>query len=540
MRRLLVIGALVALTALAWHRHTRDPVAQVQVAAARVAPLTVSWSAVGYVEAKTTEVTAPGLGRVVEVAVEEGDEVEAHQLLARLSCAIEVASVAGQRQAVAAAEARLESARASLREAERTQAPRESRAQAEFLAARARWQQAQALLESHRRTAHANVASARAQAEAARAHLQELEIGTRPEVIARAEAAVAAAEATARRAKADKERQERLLAEGAIARHVLEETQERLAQAESALQQAEETLKELRAGARPEAIAAARAQLRAAEEQVAAAEGQMIALEAEAKQVEEAAAGVEAAQAALAEVRASQARLQALRQEVRAAEAQVRQAQAAHRLARAELDERRVAADFAGVVARRFVDPGDGVSPGQVLFSLVDPSRLWVTAEVDAQDLAPVREGGWATITVAAHPGRLFRGRIVRVGSQALPQTEVRTSARILRVRISLDATPPAKRRLLKPGMEVNVSGEATLVPRAVLVPNDALLVERGETVVFTVAGERVHRRRVEAGYANERETEIRSGLREGEQVVLSGKEGLADGQRVRVISRHE
>jgi len=48
---------------------------------------------------------------------------------------------------------------------------------------------------------------------------------------------------------------------------------------------------------------------------------------------------------------------------------------------------------FAGVVARRYVDPGDTVAPGQPLFTVVDPQQVWVVAYINDIDMPKVHQG---------------------------------------------------------------------------------------------------------------------------------------------------
>lgn len=527
MTLVVIVGAL----GYQWYNAGRLPVG---VAAAQRAPLATEWSATGYVECRTADLSAPQIGRVVEVTVKEGDRVKPGQVLARLTDALERETLRAQEHGAAAAVAQANAARATLREAEQSQEERVRRAEAEVAAARARWERARQALERDRKVAGANLAAARAQAEESRARLADLEQGARAEEIAQAEAALAAAEATATRARTERIRQERLLAEGAVPRRSLEDATEALAQAEAARKRAAEHLAMLRSGARPEEITAARARARAAEEQMAAAEAQLAGLEAEERAVEEAAAGMRAAEAALAEARAGSERVESLRHQANASEEQRDQSAAAARQAGALVAERSILAPFAGVVGRRNVDPGDVATPGVPLFSLVEADKAWVTAEVDAQDLAPVRPGRAVTITAPAHPGRLFPGKIAIVGAEALPQTPVRTSARIVRVRVSLEPTPVAARRLLKPGMEVDVTGKDVVVPQAIQIPSDALLADTRGTYLFVVERGRAVSRRVQSGYANATHTQILSGLRAGEIVVVSGKDRLKPGTRVR------
>lgn len=529
---IVVVGVVVAVIAGWQWKQSAQPVV-VQVTEAKSAPLVAEWSAVGYVESRTARVTAPQIGRVERVLVREGDRVRAGQLLATLARRSEEAGVAAQQAGVNLAKAQVETAEAALREAEALQGDRERRAAAETSAARERWRQAAALLNRSRKTLPAYVETARSEVEAAKATVRDLERGSRPEEIAQAQAELTSAEATLSRARTELQRQEQLYDEGAASRQAVDDAQEAFARAESAVKARQEALALLKRGTREEQIAAARARVRAAESRLIAAEGDLAGLTAESRKVDEAAAALRAAKAAEAETRSARARFDTLRQETRAAQARVGQSRATVFQAEAVLNERAVYAPYDGVVGRRYVDPGDMASPTQALFSIVEANSLWVAAEVDEQDLAPVSEGKPVVITAPAYVGREFKGTVARIGGEAVPQTEVRTGARIVRVRVSLEPTPPRERTLLKPGMEVHTSGKATLAAKAILVPSDALLSDAEGSYVWTVENNQTRRRRVRAGYVNGPETEIVSGLRAGEKVVVSGKENLKEGQKV-------
>lgn len=530
---LIISLTVVAAVVVVQMRQSAQPT-EVEVAEAKSAPLVAEWTAVGYVEARTANVTAPQVGRVENVSAREGERVRAGQRLATLASRSEEAAVQVQRAGVKLAGAQANASWEALREAEDSQRDRERRARAETISARERWRQASGMLQRSRKTVPAQVEAARSEVEAARATLRDLERGSRPEEIAQAEAEVRSAEAGLTRAKSEIERQKQLFDEGAVTKRDLETAEEALVRADSALRSRREALALLKRGSREDLIAAARARLRTAEAQQRAAEGEMAGLDVDSRKVAEAASAFRAAQAGEAEVRSGRKKLETLKQQAVAADAGVRQSRSSVEQAAAGLSERAVFAPFDGVVGRRYVDPGDMANPSQPLFSIVESSSTWVSAEVDEQDLAPVHEGQAVVVTAPAFVGREFAGKVVRIGGEAVPQTEVRTGARIVRVRVSLDPNPPETRALLKPGMEVHASAKATLAPKAILVPSDALLVDAAGSYVWVVDGGKIGRRRVKAGYVNGPETEIVSGLRAGARVVVGGKEGLKEGQAVR------
>jgi membrane fusion protein, multidrug efflux system len=131
---------------------------------------------------------------------------------------------------------------------------------------------------------------------------------------------------------------------------------------------------------------------------------------------EQAVAGARArvaqAQAGLhyAETRPQQ--ISAQRSRAQAAEAQMEQAQAALHQAQLNLQYTTVVAPVSGIVGQRSVQPGQNVSMGQQLMTIVplDSQNIWVTANFKETQLKYMRPGQPATISVDAY-GRTYRGR---------------------------------------------------------------------------------------------------------------------------------
>ncbi len=217
-----------------------------------------------------------------------------------------------------------------------------------------------------------------------------------------------------------------------------------------------------------------------------------------------------------------QARLRYAQAAAGVPEAQVAQARAALELARLQLANTEVRAPVAGVVAARFIDPGEVAAPTQPLFTIVSIDTVFLELGVTEDVVAKIREGDEVAVRVPAL-GRSFTGRI----SFAAPAADART--RQYTVKVSL----PNPERLLRPGM----SGEARFVVgvrRGVLrVPASAVLTRGGEAFVYVVAGGRAAARRVEPGVLAGGYREVRSGLRPGELVVVAGQDFLSDGARV-------
>lgn len=84
----------------------------------------------------------------------------------------------------------------------------------------------------------------------------------------------------------------------------------------------------------------------------------------------------------------------------------VREARAARDAAALDLRRTRVPAPVAGVVTNFDLQPGEYITAGKVVFSLVGAGDVWVDANFKETDLTHVRAGQSATIRVDAYPGR--------------------------------------------------------------------------------------------------------------------------------------
>lgn len=163
-----------------------------------------------------------------------------------------------------------------------------------------------------------------------------------------------------------------------------------------------------------------------------------------------------------------------------------------------------------GHVIEKQAIQGMHVMPGQTLYKIVDLSSVWVEADVYERDMALVRVGQRATVTLDAYPGERFQGRATYV----YPFVEEKT--RTVRVRFQL-SNPQGR---LKPGMYASVE---LMAPGAMglTVPADALLDSGNQQIVFIALGDGYFEpRRVRVGRRIGNAIEIMDGVKEGEQVA--------------------
>lgn len=168
----------------------------------------------------------------------------------------------------------------------------------------------------------------------------------------------------------------------------------------------------------------------------------------------------------------------------------------------------------AGIVLRRLVTEGSVVTAGQELIVVSDLSRLRLVASVSAQDLLSIRVGAVARVEIPSLNGRVFQGRVDRIGEEMDPQT------RTAEVWITIAASGQA----LKPEGYANVEIATGTSRSGILIPSEAVQDIQGTSSVFVEAGTRKYAvRPVALGDRSGSRVEVRQGLRPGERIVVKG-----------------
>ena len=163
-----------------------------------------------------------------------------------------------------------------------------------------------------------------------------------------------------------------------------------------------------------------------------------------------------------------------------------------------------------GFVLEKMAIQGMHITPGQTLYKLADLSTVWVEADVYEQEMAALRVGQRATVTLDAYPGESFQGRAIYI----YPFVEEKTRTVKLRFQFA------NVRGRLKPGMYANVELQGGSGMR-LTVPADAVLDSGRQQVVFVAQGEGTFTpRMVKIGQRLSDRIEILDGVKEGEQVA--------------------
>jgi membrane fusion protein, copper/silver efflux system len=171
-----------------------------------------------------------------------------------------------------------------------------------------------------------------------------------------------------------------------------------------------------------------------------------------------------------------------------------------------------VPAPRGGVVVSRGVTVGTSVDPSTTLLTIADLSRVWILAEVPEAHVPAVRLGMLAHLEFPASGRAPFSARIDFV----YPTLTERT--RTLRVRLSAANAGGT----LRPGLYGTVAFESA-GPHVITIPRDALVDTGLQQHVFVATGDRFEPRAVTLGVRLADRVEVRTGLKEGEQIVAAG-----------------
>lgn len=167
-----------------------------------------------------------------------------------------------------------------------------------------------------------------------------------------------------------------------------------------------------------------------------------------------------------------------------------------------------------GVIVGRKAAPGELVSKDKEIYTISDPTDLWVIAEIKERDIGAVSVGQDTTFNVLAYPGENFHGKLVRIGN------EVEAASRTLEVRI--EVTNPDGR--LKPGMFADVEITTTVVHDVLAIPDTALQTDEDKQIVFVAFdGNKFEKRIVKLGMEQKGRVQVLEGLKAGEKVVTEG-----------------
>ncbi|PSJ17424.1 efflux RND transporter periplasmic adaptor subunit [Nitrosomonas supralitoralis] len=214
-----------------------------------------------------------------------------------------------------------------------------------------------------------------------------------------------------------------------------------------------------------------------------------------------------------ANARSRQASCEAAISDIKRAEAQIHVSQAG-------IDRTIISAPFSGVIGKisgelgEYTTPSPPGIPTPPTIDLIDDSCLYVTAPMDEVDAPKIRVGQEARITLDAMPEKVFPGKIRRIAPYV---TEIEKQARTVDIEMDFLQIPTDT---LLVGYSADVEVILERKENVLRIPTQAI---RQNNKVWTVDEKnRLVEQSLETGLSNWSFTEIRSGLKAGDQVLMS------------------
>lgn len=360
--------------------------------------------------------------------------------------------------------------------------------QAQLIQSRADLAKAQAQLAQARAGSRPEeIGQARARLQQAEAQFSQARAGSRLEEIAQAKAQVDAAAARVSLTSSRVQRNQNLYQQGAIAQDTLDEVLSDDRSAKAALQEAQRRLAQFQNGTRSEEIT---------QRQAAVAE----------------------AQQALQQLQKG-----SRPEEIAAAEAVAAAAGGQLKAVQVQLDDTIIRAPFSGIVTQKYATEGAFVTPttsasntaSATSSSIVAIARgIEVLAQVPEVDIGQIKQGQQVEIIADAYPDQTFKGHVRLISPEAVVEQNVTS----FQVRVAIDT---GKNQLLS-GMNVDVTFLGEALKDALVVPTVAIVTEKGKTGVLVAdQKDKPQFRPITIGPSIENQTQILSGLKEGDRVFI-------------------
>jgi len=240
----------------------------------------------------------------------------------------------------------------------------------------------------------------------------------------------------------------------------------------------------------------------------------------------------EQAQAAYELAQKTFERLNALRSEELISQQQIDEAQNAMTQARAQktiadvnFSRSVVRAVSKGVVVKKFVEKGEYVGPGSPIFTIVDYSTITVEAQIPETQVAKVKTGMNAKVSIDSLDEE-FNG----VVDVVIPSSDSVSKTFGLRVKVP---NPDGK---IFVGMAARINAISDVHENVVVVPQEVVVEELNKRFVFVIEDKYAKKIDVELGPSEGYKVVVVKGLKPNDKLVVLGQRDLVNKQLVRII----
>lgn len=209
---------------------------------------------------------------------------------------------------------------------------------------------------------------------------------------------------------------------------------------------------------------------------------------------------------------------------VKSAFAQLKGAQAGLKAAEKLYSDTQIKATINGKIATKLVNLGQTISPGVPIARLVNDSEFKLKIYVPEVNIIALKANQTVDVTVDVLPDANITGRVKSVG------LAFEGESKSYPVEIMI---PHSGSNELKSGMFARCTIETGKKANALLVPENAVIIDNNEYIVYVAEGDKAIKKKIEIGLKNEQFYEVKSGLSLGMKVITNGKDQVTDGAKI-------
>ena len=192
-------------------------------------------------------------------------------------------------------------------------------------------------------------------------------------------------------------------------------------------------------------------------------------------------------------------------------------------LASLDLDQSQVRSPFRGIVSKKKIEKGGFINKGQELLEIMDISKVLAQINIPENKIRFIKIGSMVKVTFDAVPGKTYTGIVKTLGLEA----EQKNRTFPAEVQIN------NPNQVLLPGMMARAKIELNSSDKQIMIPRHVVLNRDDSKVVFVAESDTAKIRHLTLGKTVKGEVQVLSGLKFGDNLIISGQQYLTENEKV-------
>ncbi|MFZ1572931.1 MAG: efflux RND transporter periplasmic adaptor subunit [Chlorobiota bacterium] len=184
----------------------------------------------------------------------------------------------------------------------------------------------------------------------------------------------------------------------------------------------------------------------------------------------------------------------------------------------------KITSPISGVITMKFIEKGSTLGPGSPVAIITDISKLKVKVSIPEQDAFKIHKGDRVQVTTDVYPNEKFNGYVKLIASKG-------DEAHNFPIEIELSNVGSR----FKAGMFAKIIFSSIPSKVSLVVPREAIIGSIKSPQVYVLKNDKVELKNIIVDDGTNTKLVIKSGLSEGDVIVLNGQNNLIDGVKVNV-----